>query len=128
LSAIKISSENLIVIINDILDLSKIESGKIELESIDFSLAEVMENLYNTLIFKSDEKGLELKMTTDSNIPVLKGDPVRLYQVLMNITANAIKFTEKGSVKVHGRLHRPAAEGLVDKNHDDLRIEFTITD
>lgn len=101
LKGIKTSSENLLTILNDILDLSKIEAGKIELESIPFSLREVMETAYQTLRFKAEEKGLRLVVSVDDSVPeYLKGDPVRLNQVLINLTGNAIKFTEKGSVTI----------------------------
>ena len=70
------------VIINDILDLSKIEAGKMTFESIDFSLADYLDTVYHTLLFKSEEKGLEFTMDIEPEVPaVLKGDPVRLNQI-----------------------------------------------
>ena len=101
LDGIKRSSDNLLHIINDILDLSKIEVGKMELEHIDFSMLDVIEQVKQTLKYKADEKGLELFMDIDPKIPdVFIGDPTRLTQVLINLTGNAIKFTEKGSVTI----------------------------
>ncbi|MFZ1799942.1 MAG: ATP-binding protein [Chitinophagaceae bacterium] len=101
LDGINKSSDNLLHIINDILDLSKIEAGKMELEKIDFSLRDMAEQVKQTLNFKAAEKGLELFIDIDSKISeVLIGDPTRLNQILMNLTGNAIKFTEKGSVHI----------------------------
>jgi signal transduction histidine kinase/CheY-like chemotaxis protein len=101
LDGIKKSSDILLHIINDILDLSKIEAGKIELERIDFSLNEVVTQVAQILQHKAEEKGLRLCTRIDRKIPdVLTGDPVRLNQILMNLTGNAIKFTEKGSVQI----------------------------
>ncbi|HMG14610.1 MAG TPA: tetratricopeptide repeat protein, partial [Saprospiraceae bacterium] len=101
LDGIKKSSDNLLFIINDILDLSKIESGKIELEQIDFSIREVIQQVKQTLNHKAEEKGLFLITDIDPNIPdIVIGDPVRLNQILINLAGNAIKFTEKGSVNI----------------------------
>ncbi|MEO8147577.1 MAG: ATP-binding protein [Bacteroidia bacterium] len=102
LTGVKKASDNLLHIINDILDLSKIEAGKIEIEQIDFSLRDVIEQVSETLKHKADEKGISLIADVQANIPdVVIGDPVRLNQVLMNLAGNAIKFTEKGSVSIH---------------------------
>ena len=101
LNTIQKSSENLLVILNDILDLSKIEAGKIELEKIDFSLNDVIHNVKEIMQFKAEEKGLSLTVLIDPGIsPVLIGDPTRLTQILLNLAGNAIKFTEKGKVSV----------------------------
>lgn len=100
LSGIRKSSDTLLHIINDILDLSKIEAGKMDLEQIDFSIHDVSQQVLDTLQHKAEEKGLQL-VSTIRNIPkVVVGDPVRLNQVLMNLMGNAIKFTEKGSVEL----------------------------
>ncbi|MFZ4289212.1 PAS domain S-box protein [Variovorax sp. HJSM1_2] len=93
------SGENLLGIINDILDFSKIEAGKLSMESIDFRLEDVMDNLANLLSFKSEDKGLELLFNAAANVPTaLRGDPLRLGQVLLNLGNNAVKFTEKGEI------------------------------
>ena len=105
LDGIKKSSDTLLHIINDILDLSKVEAGKIELENIDFSLSEVISQVSQTLQHKAEEKGIQLITRVDSKIPdVLIGDPVRLNQIMMNLTGNAIKFTEKGSALIRVSL------------------------
>jgi signal transduction histidine kinase/DNA-binding response OmpR family regulator len=101
LKAIQQSADNLLVIINDILDLSKIEAGKIIIEETDFSLREVIGSMADMLMLKAEEKGIMLKTNIDSNIPNrMIGDPTRINQVLINLTGNAIKFTEKGYVEV----------------------------
>jgi signal transduction histidine kinase/BarA-like signal transduction histidine kinase len=101
LDAIRISSENLLGIINDILDVSKIEAGKIEFEKVPFRLSEVFSNVNSVLGFKAEEKKLKLSLLAEKEVPeTLTGDPTRLNQVLINIVGNAIKFTEKGSVEV----------------------------
>ena len=101
INAIKKSSENLSLIINDVLDFSKIEAGKVELEIVPFRPRDVVEDVYNTLKFKAEEKGLDFKVYIDPIIvPILWGDNFRLYQILMNLVGNAIKFTEKGSVTI----------------------------
>lgn len=105
LDTIKKSSENLLVIINDILDISKIEAGKMILEKTAFSLQSTFNNLYQIMLVRSAEKGLKLSMDIDDAIPkVLIGDPVRLSQILLNLLGNAIKFTEVGSVNLLVRL------------------------
>ena len=101
LNAIKESSNSLLVIINDILDISKIEAGKIDLEEIPFSLKEVVDNVNMIMQFKAEEKGLLLKTDLEDGIPdKVIGDPTRLRQILVNLTGNAIKFTEKGVVTI----------------------------
>jgi len=101
LTAVKKSSENLLVIINDVLDLSKLEAGKMELEKIPFRLGEQVNQVYDTMQFKAEEKGLVLHTEIGKDIPdVLEGDPYRLNQILINLCGNAIKFTEKGTVKI----------------------------
>ena len=105
LSSIRTASENLLVIINDILDLSKIEAGKIALEQMPFDLKKIMSQSANMLTHKAEEKGLVLSQQIDPRIaPKLIGDPFRINQVLMNMLSNAIKFTEKGSVDLRAAL------------------------
>lgn len=101
LNGIKKSADTLLHIINDILDLSKIEAGKVELENIDFSLPDLLEQVILTFRHKADGKGLRLMTQIDAAVPaIVIGDPVRLNQVLNNLVGNAIKFTEKGSVLI----------------------------
>ncbi len=101
LNAIQQSSRNLLVILNDILDLSKIEAGKIEVENIPMNLSKVIGNEVDVLRPKAEEKGLALETSFDETIPEnIKGDPTRLSQILLNLVGNAIKFTEKGKVRI----------------------------
>jgi signal transduction histidine kinase/CheY-like chemotaxis protein len=95
------SGENLLVIINDILDISKLEAGKIELESIAFNLADLVENVVTLLAPKAHAKGLDVCIFIASEARrAFRGDPNRLRQILLNLIGNAIKFTESGSVAV----------------------------
>jgi len=95
------SGENLLGIINDILDFSKIEAGKMAMETIDFRLEDVMDNLANLVGMKAEDKGLELLFNAAANVPTaLKGDPLRLGQVLINLGNNAVKFTDSGEIVV----------------------------
>ena len=96
---IRISGENLLNIINDILDYSKIESGKLELEKEEFKLAQPIEEVLDLLSSKGDEKGLELLYELSGTCPAfVNGDITRVRQILLNLVNNAIKFTEKGEV------------------------------
>lgn len=101
LESISNSSQALLVIINDILDVSKIQAGRMELEYTDFSPAQIVGQVVATLGFRAKEKELAFGADIDPDLPpVLIGDPVRLQQVLINLTGNAIKFTETGSVRI----------------------------
>lgn len=107
------SGENLLEIINDVLEISKLEAGKTHLETIPFSLDEVIELTSNQVGFKSAEKGLELVFSSDSSIPhTLSGDPLRLRQVLLNLLNNAIKFTEAGEILVSAKLSEETDEAV----------------
>jgi hypothetical protein len=101
LNAIQLSANNLMSIINDILDLTKIESGKIIIEHIDYTLSDLMDGIQDMFLLKAEEKHIELRIVTDPNLPArLNGDPARLNQILINLVGNAVKFTEKGFVEV----------------------------
>jgi signal transduction histidine kinase/DNA-binding response OmpR family regulator/Flp pilus assembly protein TadD len=121
LNAIQQSADNLLVIINDILDLSKIEAGKIIIEHTDFSLREVMHSIRDMLMLRAEEKHIDLRVSIDPAIAQrLIGDPTRINQVLINLAGNAIKFTEKGYVEVSAQLQKK-------ENNKDW-IQFDITD
>ncbi len=95
------SSESLLGIINDILDFSKIEADKLEIEVIDFSLQSLIDNIKSLMGLKAAEKGLELKVEVDPEVPpVLKGDPLRIGQILTNLTNNGVKFTRQGCITI----------------------------
>lgn len=115
------SADALLQIINDILDFSKIEAGKMEIENIDTNIAEIAEDVCALLAGKAREKHLELSCFTDVDLPkVLKGDSVRLRQVLTNLVGNAVKFTETGEVVV--RLN------MVERNASHIKVEFMVED
>jgi CheY-like chemotaxis protein/two-component sensor histidine kinase len=111
----------LLVIINDILDLSKIEAGKIIIEHTDFSIRDMMQSVRDMLMLKAEEKHVELRVETNEDIPrMLVGDPTRLNQVLINLAGNSVKFTEKGFVEVKA--------SLVKRENDNLWIRFDVID
>jgi PAS domain S-box-containing protein len=122
LSTINAASENLLFIINDILDISKIEAGKLQLENIGFEPREMVDRAIRVLSHKAEEKGLTLGIGSfDPAIsPVLIGDPFRLNQVLLNLINNAIKFTEKGGVAISCQL--------VTGNHLKQTIRVSVKD
>jgi PAS domain S-box-containing protein len=95
------SAKALLAIINDILDYSKVEAGRFELDSVEFSLEDVLENVANLFIVRAEEKGLELLFQIGHEVPPnLIGDPLRLSQVMNNLVGNAVKFTEMGQVHI----------------------------
>ncbi|MDW7695528.1 ATP-binding protein [Flammeovirgaceae bacterium SG7u.111] len=101
LRTLKFSAENLMVLINDILDYNKLESGKFTFENIPFSLREVAEDVKEAFAHKAKEKSISIKLKLDADIPTfVKGDKVRLTQILNNLVSNAIKFTEKGGITI----------------------------
>ncbi|MBF0096910.1 MAG: response regulator [Magnetococcales bacterium] len=113
-SKIHYSARALLGIINDILDFSKIEAGEMAMESVPFNLDDTMENLANLICVKAEEKGLFLLFSRSKDVPtLLLGDPLRLGQILTNLTANAIKFTEAGNIVISIRCLRQW-EGKVD--------------
>ena len=102
LENIRLSAEHLLSLINDILDMSKIEAGQLEVETIDFDLHETIANLNKLMAGKISDKGLAFKLDIAPDTPqALRGDPLRLSQVLINFIANAIKFTHQGSITLH---------------------------
>ncbi|MCP4699481.1 MAG: response regulator, partial [Gammaproteobacteria bacterium] len=108
------SSRALLNIINDILDFSKIEAGMLSMETIAFHLDEVLDKLSNLLSMKTEEKGLKLLLTTGGDVPrCLTGDPLRLGQILINFTDNAVKFTEKGEISVSTEVEELQPEQAV---------------
>jgi PAS domain S-box-containing protein len=101
LRTLQFSGESLLHIINDILDFTKLDSGKIELSAIDFDLRELTQSLYQSFSYKAKEKGIVFDVEFDQRIPFyVKGDSFRLSQVLNNLISNAIKFTQEGSVRL----------------------------
>lgn len=121
LELIKKSADTLLVIVNDILDLSKIDSGKMEFEEVPFPIRDTIQTTLAAFIPKSIEKNIELKTSIADNLPEnLIGDPVRLTQILNNLLGNAIKFTDQGHVSI--------AASVKEKNEKFTVIQIEITD
>lgn len=121
LNAIKLSGDALIVLINDILDLAKIDSGKMTFESIPFHMSASISSLLHLFEIKIQEKNLVFIKEYDTTIPeVLLGDPVRLHQILLNLISNAVKFTSHGQIKVSVKL--------ISESDDKVEINFTVSD
>jgi PAS domain S-box-containing protein len=121
LSKIHGSAISLLGIINDILDFSKIEAGKLDIEQIEFEIDEVLDNLATVASVKTQDKGLELLFRRDPHVPtVLIGDPLRLGQILINLTNNAVKFTEKGEIVVQIEL--------LERVQDEAILSFSVRD
>jgi signal transduction histidine kinase/CheY-like chemotaxis protein len=107
------AGEHLLAVINDILDFSKIEAGKLGLESTPFELHGLLEHLTNLTTIKADAARVALKLQVGANVPAtLVGDPLRLTQVLLNLTSNAVKFTERGEIVIAVDLMAPTPEGV----------------
>jgi two-component system sensor histidine kinase/response regulator len=121
LDTVKLSADSLLSVINDVLDFSKMEAGRSELDFSDFDLRENLETTLRTLALRADQKGLELLCEVPADIPkVVKGDPNRLRQVVINLVGNAIKFTADGEVLV-----KVAAGGTEGVNS---LLHFTVSD
>lgn len=116
------SAQNLLVVINDILTFSKIEAGKLSIESINFNFREVIDNYFESIGITADAKKLNLSYDIDSAIPEsLSGDPVRLQQIISNLVGNAIKFTPKGG-KIDTQIIK------LKENKNEISIKFTVSD
>ena len=121
LTAIKLSGDTLIVLINDILDLAKVDAGRMTFEQIPFKLSASVAAMVHLFETKIQEKNLELVMEYDEKIPeVVVGDPVRLHQIILNLVSNAVKFTSEGSITVGVRMLVQDAEKVI--------LEFAVTD
>jgi PAS domain S-box-containing protein len=121
LTAIKVSGDALIVLINDILDLAKVDAGKMTFEEIPFKLKTSISAMLHLFETKIQEKNLELIKNYDNTIPdVILGDPVRLHQIILNLVSNAVKFTSKGTITVN--------ISLLSETEENVTIEFAIKD
>lgn len=121
LDAIKMSGDALIVLINDILDLAKVDAGKMTFEKTPFKMKSSISAMLHLFETKIQEKNLSLIKEYDSKIPdVLVGDPVRLHQIILNLVSNAVKFTTKGKITV--------SVYLLHEDEDKVVIEFAVTD
>ncbi len=122
LGNIRHAADNMLALMNDILDLSKMEAGKLNLENIPFEVRKVLQRMENVMQHKAEEKGLGLFLDINSGgiAPVLMGDPHRINQILYNLISNAIKFTEKGEIRVTCRLEKELGQLQV--------LEFAVAD
>ena len=126
-NTIQVSGETLLAVINDILDFSKIEAGKLEIEAASFELEELVEGVGDLLARRAEEKGLELLLEFDPGLPQhVRADPVRLRQVLLNLLANAVKFTNAGHVRVEVDAETVATADPASTA--PMRIHFRVTD
>ncbi|CAN5337484.1 hypothetical protein BH09BAC1_BH09BAC1_00460 [soil metagenome] len=114
ISGIRSSSEHLMELINDILDFTKIEAGKVIFESVDFHVGSLLQQVVNTLRFKAHDKKIELNLESDPKLPdSLQGDPLRLKQILINLLSNSVKFTDEGHVKLITKVLEQKPDGIV---------------
>ncbi len=119
--SVRKSGQSLLTIINDILDFSKLESGKLEFEVIDFDLVDAVESVAELLAPQASGKGIDFVTYTAPDIPaVLRGDPGRFRQILLNLAGNAVKFTEEGTVAITAEL--------ASEDEDGLELRFRVTD
>jgi signal transduction histidine kinase len=120
LKMVQSSADSLLRILNDILDFSKIEASRLDLESVEFQLRELVRSVMGSVRVLAHDKGLKLVVKMDSSLPdSTVGDPGRLSQILLNLTSNAIKFTNDGQVTV---------ELKTDTLDDEVRLQFDVTD
>ncbi|MGO1296539.1 MAG: two-component sensor histidine kinase BarA [Vibrio sp.] len=121
LQTIEKSANNLLNIINDILDFSKLEAGKLALENIPFEFQDTLEEVINLQATSAHEKGLELTLKVDSNIPAgFVGDPLRIQQILTNLMGNSIKFTEHGNIDISVEIRA--------QHEDYIELQFMVRD
>ena len=121
METVKFSADSLLALINDILDFSKIEAGRVDLEDLEFDLRDNVETTLKTLAVRSGQKGLELHCEVGPDVPdVVSGDASRLRQIILNLVGNAVKFTEKGEVKVSIQTKPGGTDGP--------NLRFTVSD
>ena len=115
------AAKNLLGILNDILDFSRMEANKMELESHTFQLSQMVQSIQDLLLVSAQEKGLDFEISVEDDVPdVLEGDSLRLSQICINICANAIKFTEQGFVRM--------AVSVAEQFEDGLLLQFAVSD
>lgn len=110
---IRSSGKTLLFLINDILDMSKIESGKMEIVRVEYAFANLMMDLWNVIFLRAQEKGLTLRFSLDETMPeVLYGDDVRIKQIVTNLLTNAVKYTPQGGIELHGAYEKNGQEQI----------------
>lgn len=121
LKTIKSSANNILFLVNDVLDLAKLEKGAIKLESVNTSIKEIVSDLVDSLSFKTQDKNVVLSYNIDDKIPdFVKADPLRINQILLNLTDNALKFTQEGIVQI--------VLTLIEENETNSTINFKVID
>ncbi len=121
IDSVKQSSEILLGVINDILEVSTLQNSKMEFESKDFDLKEMMQNMLNMMQYKKNEKPLDFHLNMDASVPqFIRGDKLRLNQILFNVVGNSVKFTDKGFVKVDVQC--------IENQGDTYKLKFIIKD
>jgi PAS domain S-box-containing protein len=121
LDILKFSAENLLTLINDVLDFTKIETGNVELEKVETNLREIVHGVMSSMHYKTGSKDIYLKESVDEDVPeFIIGDKTRLTQILLNLVGNAVKFTDEGSVTVDLKV--------IEQSAKDVRIRFAVTD
>jgi signal transduction histidine kinase/DNA-binding response OmpR family regulator len=121
LNMVRNSADALLTVVNDILDFSKIEAGKLDLDRVDFPLADALDQIVKTFALRAAQKGLELACEVDPRIPaMLVGDPTRIRQIVNNLVGNALKFTERGEIVVKADLE--------SRGDDSPMVHFTVRD
>ncbi len=121
LMTVKSSSDVLLKLINEILDFSKIEAGKLEIESVDFNFRDIIGGATKALAVQANEKGLELIFDVSPDVPTsVRGDPVRLVQIMNNLVSNSIKFTETGEILI--------SVEMLDQSNTEVILHFSISD
>ena len=121
ISKMENAAKSLLEIINDILDFSKVEAGELKVETIEFHLSDVLDNLSNIVGLQAQQKGLEFVYDIDTRVPErLVGDPLRLGQILINLTSNALKFTHEGEIIV--------SASLLNQQKENITLGFSVRD
>ncbi|MCO5937378.1 PAS domain S-box protein [Mucilaginibacter sp. RB4R14] len=121
LSILKFSAENLMTLINDVLDFTKIETGNIELEKANLNMRDMVQSIIGSMKYKADEKNIYLTQNIDESVPdIVLGDRARLIQILLNLVSNSVKFTAKGGVNIDLKV--------IDQTKETVRIRFGVSD
>ncbi|MBW4891168.1 PAS domain S-box protein [Mucilaginibacter sp. HMF5004] len=121
LDILKFSADNLMTLINDVLDFTKIETGNIILEKIDIDLRHMVSSVVNSMQFKAADKGIYIKADIDANLPgYIIGDKTRICQILLNLVGNSVKFTEKGGITIDVKV--------IEESENEARLRFEVAD
>jgi PAS domain S-box-containing protein len=121
LKILKFSADNLMTLINDVLDFTKVETGNIVLEKIDVDLRDMVNSVVNSMQFKAHDKNISIKAELDSTLPeYIVGDKTRICQILLNLVGNSVKFTDKGGITIDVKV--------IEESKNEVRIRFEVSD